>query len=162
MTQRIRAHKELSQHTTPWTYRVTEEQTQEPESGVATNVFFADFDTVKDIPLPDNFKSISDIVERNEQQASRREALERARRSIGDKFYADKPETIAALRLSRGWSQKQLGDLMGTSQPHIARIESGREDVRLSTIRKIASVFEVPDTQILEALDSQQRQMNER
>jgi len=49
--------------------------------------------------------------------------------------------TIRSIRLERGWSQTQLAERMDTSQPHIARIEKGREDLRLSTARKLSEAL---------------------
>lgn len=69
-------------------------------------------------------------------------ALEAARRRIADKLPGSKI-TLAKLRLRRGWSQKRLAEAIGTSQPHIARIENGRDNVLLSTANELARALGV-------------------
>ena len=54
---------------------------------------------------------------------------------IGDK--------IRTLRRKRGWSQEQLGEIVGFSQSKISKIENGDWD-SLSDLRLIAKVLEVP------------------
>lgn len=51
--------------------------------------------------------------------------------------------TLATLRMRRGWSQKQLAEAIGTSQPHIARIENGRDNVLLATANQLAKALGV-------------------
>jgi transcriptional regulator with XRE-family HTH domain len=48
---------------------------------------------------------------------------------------------LTGLRRSGGHSQAELARLMGTSQPSVARIESGNADVRLSTITRYAEAL---------------------
>lgn len=45
------------------------------------------------------------------------------------------------LRIERGLTQAQLAALMGTKQPNIARFESGRQDPRLSFLRRLADAL---------------------
>jgi transcriptional regulator with XRE-family HTH domain len=59
---------------------------------------------------------------------------------------------LAVLRMQRGWSQKRLADAIGTSQPHIARIEKGRDNVLLATANELARTLDVSLEQINEAL----------
>jgi predicted transcriptional regulator len=48
---------------------------------------------------------------------------------------------LKKLRLEAGLTQKKLAGLIGVSQAHIAKIEKGRVDPRLSTINKILAVI---------------------
>ena len=50
---------------------------------------------------------------------------------------------IKELRRKRGWSQEQLGDLVGFSQSKISKIENGDWD-SLSDLRLIARALGVP------------------
>jgi transcriptional regulator with XRE-family HTH domain len=54
---------------------------------------------------------------------------------------AMKPSTLRELRLSAGLSQAKLAEAIGTSQPRVARLEAGREEPGLSTLRKLAAVL---------------------
>lgn len=48
---------------------------------------------------------------------------------------------IARLRILRGLTQEQLAKLVGTRQPSIARLESGRIEPRLSFLRRVAQAL---------------------
>lgn len=48
---------------------------------------------------------------------------------------------LKKLRLEAGLTQKRLSELVGVSQAHIAKIELGKVDPRLSTINKILAVI---------------------
>ena len=50
---------------------------------------------------------------------------------------------IRELRRKRGWSQEQLGELLGFSQSKISKIENGDWD-SLSDLRLISKALEVP------------------
>lgn len=50
-------------------------------------------------------------------------------------------QQIRALRESHGLSQVQLAELLGTRQPYIARIESGRMLPRIDMLSRLAAVL---------------------
>ncbi|NWG11324.1 CBS domain-containing protein [Candidatus Bathyarchaeota archaeon] len=50
---------------------------------------------------------------------------------------------LKKLRTDAGLTQEKLAELVGVSQAHIAKIEQGKVDPRLSTINKILQVFTV-------------------
>ena len=56
---------------------------------------------------------------------------------------------IKLLRFSRGWSQETLAELCGFSRSYIANIESGKHNVSLDNLERIAQTFEVPIAELL-------------
>ena len=56
---------------------------------------------------------------------------------------------IKLLRATRGWSQETLAELCGFSRSYIANIESGKHNVSLDNLERIAQAFEVPIAELL-------------
>ena len=50
---------------------------------------------------------------------------------------------VMTLRKLRGLSQTQLAELVGTSQPHISRIERGDDGITLGMFRDVATALGV-------------------
>lgn len=50
-------------------------------------------------------------------------------------------DELAARRRAAGLSQTEIAARMGTSQSAVARLESGRADVRLSTLQRYAAAM---------------------
>lgn len=76
--------------------------------------------------------SWTDIKERRTDSDERRHGYERAGRAIRLAF------EIRALREKKGLSQRQLAELVGTTQSAIARLEGGRISPSLPTLDRIA------------------------
>jgi DNA-binding XRE family transcriptional regulator len=104
-------------------------------------VLWRTFSPQQDVSVPDGFVDIDSVVADFESDDVGRDAMIEARRFVGQAFYADRPESLAAFRLAKGWSQKRLADELSTSQPYIARLEAGDGDPQISTVRRLCSVL---------------------
>lgn len=48
---------------------------------------------------------------------------------------------LARMRIAKGLTQAQLAELVGTKQPGIARLESGKTEPKLSFLRRVAKAL---------------------
>ena len=48
---------------------------------------------------------------------------------------------VACLRIEQGMSQEELAHKVGTRQPNIARLESGRRDPSIAFLRRVAAAL---------------------
>ncbi|MBL4833623.1 MAG: helix-turn-helix transcriptional regulator [Pseudomonas sp.] len=71
---------------------------------------------------------------------------------IAETFYGGDVESMRRLRERKGISQSVLAVRIGTSQPQIARIESGKFDPQLSTILKLTKALDVDANAVCAAL----------
>ena len=56
---------------------------------------------------------------------------------------------IKLLRATRGWSQETLAELCGFHRSYIANIESGKHNVSIDNLERLAEAFEVPIAELL-------------
>jgi predicted transcriptional regulator len=56
-------------------------------------------------------------------------------------YLAVTSDLLKRLRLEAGLTQKRLAELVGISQAHIAKIEQGKVDPRLSTVNRVLKVL---------------------
>jgi DNA-binding XRE family transcriptional regulator len=129
---------------------IVDSQTPAAASSVA-NVIWIDIFRPRDIPAPPGFDDIDLVASHNDADIRRAHHMESARRKIAETYSAE-VVGVAGLRLRRGWSQKRLADEIGTSQSHVARIEAGREDVLMSTARRLATALGVSMEEINTAM----------
>lgn len=101
-------------------------------------------------PQPAAFRSIEDRAAELEHNPKRAAALAKARQRLAKTVHPDAP--LAALRMSRGLSQRALAERLGTSQSRLSRIEAGLDDPRLSTVRKLADALVVDINTIEQAI----------
>jgi ribosome-binding protein aMBF1 (putative translation factor) len=106
---------------------------------------------------PKGYKNISDIVAKSEQNPLRKAALEKARARLARQHYGDEGQTVRTARLQLGLSQSALADMINSSQPHIARIEKGTENIALETMRKLCKALQVNMNQLDEMLHKQRQ-----
>jgi DNA-binding XRE family transcriptional regulator len=86
------------------------------------------------------------IVEQHEKERanpSYRGQMEAARALLAQDMKEIGIESLSTLRLQRGYSQSQLAHLIGTSQPHIAKIEGGSVNPHWQTVVKLADALAV-------------------
>ena len=62
---------------------------------------------------------------------------------VADQFYPGENATVRTARLRKGFSQKQLAALIGTSQPHVANIEKGDAGVMFQTVEKLCAALDI-------------------
>jgi DNA-binding XRE family transcriptional regulator len=154
MTKRILAASNSSRYTigSPSPPIIdTESVPRAPETKPADIVQWESCFRAQDVPLPDGFEDIDTAVASLEREPARHTALEEARRRLADRS-PEKFSKLAALRMRRGWSQKRLAEAIGTSQPHVARIENGRDNVLLATANELARALDISLEEINDAL----------
>lgn len=78
--------------------------------------------------------------------SSRKSTLERLQERIrtADRgwFFAAVAERVAEERQARGFSQRELAELVGTTQSAIARLERGGRPPRIDTLLRIADALD--------------------
>lgn len=104
-------------------------------------------------PVPEGAVELDTLVDRWEQDPRKREALARARQALGEVAYAKKPHSLAGIRMSKGLSQSQLAKLVGTTQPHLSRIEHGGEKIYLDTAKRLAVALGISLDELAAAID---------
>lgn len=102
--------------------------------------------------IPAGSVDIDDLVAEFEKDPKMAQAIEEGRRRVAANFYSDESHSVRALRLKKGWSQARLAEAVGSSQSHIARIEQGTEDVRLSTVSRIALALDCAPRVLIETM----------
>lgn len=73
------------------------------------------------------------------------------------KNFTDGSRTIRTERLRKGLSQKQLAHILETSQPQIAKLESGKVDPQFSTCQKLCVALDLTPNELHEILSNQQK-----
>lgn len=114
------------------------------QTGTAdSNVIFVTFSSGKSVVNVPGAVDIDDLVAELESLSTENaEELKRGRQWVADTFYSEH-QSLAQMRLKKGWSQAELARQTNTSQPYIARLESGKVDPQMSTARKIANALGV-------------------
>lgn len=105
---------------------------------------------------PEKYITIGDLTAKWDKHESRRAAMEEARRWAATERIKKDGDSVKTYRLKNGWSQVQLAQAIGTSQPHIARIERGTENLTIDTCRRLAEALGVDMNTLDQALRRQQ------
>jgi len=118
------------------------------------NIIFCEFTAQRPIPLP-NTVSLDSLIQEGEADSIKAKYLSEARKELSKALYEEEPKTLSVLRLAAGLSQVQLAKLVGTSQPHLARIEQGKNDPGTDTIARIAKALDLNDLDVFQAIRNQ-------
>lgn len=118
------------------------------------SVTFGEFNTQRPISLP-NTVSLESVLQESELDPLRAKYLSEARKELSGVLYEEKPKTLSVLRLAAGLSQVQLAKLVETSQPHLARIEQGKNDPGTDIIARIAVALNLKDTDVFQSIRNQ-------
>lgn len=57
---------------------------------------------------------------------------------------------LKAERVLKGIKQMDMAHKLGITPQYLSRIESGKVDIKLSTLKKIANILEVPVSDLIE------------
>lgn len=74
---------------------------------------------------------------------------------VADTFYAEEGDTLRTVRLRKGLSQVQLAEMLQTSQPQVAKIESGKVDLQYSTLVKLGAALGLDANALFRLLEAQ-------
>lgn len=99
--------------------------------------------------VPQGFSRFSEILNQ-ENFAPDPDLLAKARKQLVDKRQL---KGLAGLRLAKGLSQKDLAEMIGTSQPRLSTWEGGSEKPGFESIKRLRDALRVTADEILEALD---------
>lgn len=135
MSSTARSPSELFVHIESST--ISESRNVQAGSAVPESKVFSFSVPAKDNALASKHTDFLSFMNELESDKNNDEHFLNAGRYIVDRFYKDEGLTIKTARLRKGLSQKQLADILGTSQPHIANIEKGKGDIYLSTAAKL-------------------------
>lgn len=123
-------------------------------SGYAPKIFNLT-PTVKKSEAAARHTKFSALVESLQSDPAHAKGLAAARGVVADALYPDDGVTLRTLRLKMGMTQTQLAAALETSQPHVARMEAGRQEPVMSTCKRLAAVFGVSLDALSAALDRQ-------
>ena len=115
-------------------------------------VIYREFLNQPALQAPPGAIDIDDLAAQIEQSPAGAKAIAKGREWVGKTFYKSGSPSIAKLRLKKGWSQAELARRADTSQPYIARLEQGRVDPQISTVKKLAKALGLPLGSVVEAI----------
>lgn len=124
-------------------------------------VIHAEFSAARPLPLP-NTVSLESLIAEFESDPEAAVAMQESRRGLAHSLYGGEAETLTMLRLSAGMSQVQLAKTVGTTQPHIARIEGGRVDPGTDLIVRIADALGIDEPRAFNAIRVQRNRHGKR
>jgi DNA-binding XRE family transcriptional regulator len=94
-------------------------------------------------PRTNRLPRAAEVEAREKRDPQYKAEMANARRYLAETFCAEEPNSLTKLRLQRGLSQSALAKLVGTSQPHIAKIEAGTLRIYWETATRLADALQV-------------------
>lgn len=131
---------------------------QKPTSTAPGQVIYREFHVPSKLHAPLGAMDIDDLVAEFEESPAAAKAIAKGRQWVANTFYNKQPSSIAKLRLIKGWSQAELARRADTSQPYIARLELGKVDPQVSTVKKLAKALDVPVVALVQAISPEDEQ----
>lgn len=131
-------------------FRIGEASSVETGSSGRGAVVSMEFNAARPVPVRNSIP-LEELSKRWEANPDRAARLAAARANLPDSIYPGQ-ESLAVLRLRAGFSQAQLAEAAQTSQPHIARIEAGRNDPSTGLICRVASALKLEPASVFRAI----------
>ena len=131
---------------------------EKPTSTAPGKVIYREFQVPSKPQAPLGAIDIDDLVAEFEQSPAAAKAIAKGRQWVAKTFYNKQPSSIAKIRLQKGWSQADLARRADTSQPYIARLELGKVDPQVSTVKKLARALDVPVVAVVQAISPEDEQ----
>jgi DNA-binding XRE family transcriptional regulator len=107
-----------------------------------SSVALVDF-TQNSQPLPPGFGRLDDLLDEFENDPELQEGLAETRRRLAAERMNKGELSLALLRMAQGMTQTDLAGAINTKQPHISRLEAGRQEPGLATLRQLCVVLKV-------------------
>jgi transcriptional regulator with XRE-family HTH domain len=85
--------------------------------------------------------------------------LAEAEKALGSRLAVAR--NVIRMRIQRGYTQQQLAQALGVTQPRIAQIESAGANLQVDTLDRLAAVFGVEPARLLQAETSLAESVNE-
>lgn len=64
---------------------------------------------------------------------------------------------VRTLRISRGWTQEELGKKMGVQKAAVNKWETGQLDLKRSTIQRLCEIFDVSPLEFFTSYENKDR-----
>jgi ribosome-binding protein aMBF1 (putative translation factor) len=101
--------------------------------------------------IPATFTRIGEYIAELEARLGGRAEIRTARERLSSIVQGTGPATLRSMRLALGLSQAELAAKVGTSQPQIARIETGGHDPTYDTFERLARALGAQVTDVVAA-----------
>jgi DNA-binding XRE family transcriptional regulator len=107
---------------------------------------------------PAHSTPLNTLIQEYETDPEFSEALQKARRTLAPKLRVMAPNTLREIRLERGLSQTAVAAQIGSTQAQIARVESGKQDVQVGTLIRLAQALSIDPIEAIRAFLTQREE----